>query len=129
MWRKLWEKRKSLDQVRSINSYLFGITKNLVINKIKENLVCNIGKAYIRNSQETEVDLNNEIAYKEFYNRVEKCLDELPERRREIFLLSRLEGLSYKQISAKLNITENTVDSQIRNALNFLRKKLDYNSL
>ncbi len=50
-------------------------------------------------------------------------IQQIPERRREIFVLSRFEGLSYKQIATKLNITENTVDSQIRNALSFLRKE------
>jgi RNA polymerase sigma-70 factor (ECF subfamily) len=55
--------------------------------------------------------------------KLQKLINEIPERRREIFRLSRFEGLSYKQIAERLNISENTVDSQIRNALAFLRKE------
>jgi len=50
-------------------------------------------------------------------------IQQIPDRRREIFCLSRFEGLSYKQIAERLKISENTVDSQIRNALSFLRKE------
>jgi RNA polymerase sigma-70 factor (ECF subfamily) len=55
--------------------------------------------------------------------KLQKLIDEIPERRRAIFRMSRFEGLSYKQIAERLNISENTVDSQIRNALAFLRKE------
>ena len=55
---------------------------------------------------------------------MEKHITELPERRREIFLCSIKEGLSYKEIAKKLNISENTVDTQIRNAINYLKSKM-----
>jgi RNA polymerase sigma-70 factor (ECF subfamily) len=55
--------------------------------------------------------------------KLQELINQIPERRREIFRLSRFEGLSYKQIAEKLHISENTVDSQIRNALAFLRKE------
>ena len=64
----------------------------------------------------------NPVAY-DTEEKLQKLINEIPERRREIFRLSRFEGLSYKQIAQRLNITENTVDSQIRNALNFLREE------
>jgi RNA polymerase sigma-70 factor (ECF subfamily) len=52
-----------------------------------------------------------------------ELIDQMPERRREIFKLSRFNGMSYRQIAERLHISENTVDSQIRNALAFLRKE------
>jgi len=48
----------------------------------------------------------------------------MPEKRREIYQLSRNEGLSYKEIAQQLGISENTVDSQIRKALDYLKENL-----
>ena len=59
----------------------------------------------------------------EMFSLMHRIIQKLPQRRRQIFNLSRFEGLSYKQIAAKLNISENTVDTQIRKSLQFLRKE------
>ena len=58
----------------------------------------------------------NEADYWEFQRYLSDKIDQLPERRREIFKLSKLEGKSYREIAALLNISENTVDMQMRSA-------------
>jgi RNA polymerase sigma-70 factor (ECF subfamily) len=55
---------------------------------------------------------------------VRKFIRNLPDRRRDIFLCSFDEGLTYKEIALKLSISENTVDTQIRNALEYLRENI-----
>ena len=57
---------------------------------------------------------------------VEKSLDKLPPRCREIFKLSRFEGLKNQDIAEQLGITKRTVELQISNALKFLRKDLSH---
>ncbi len=55
---------------------------------------------------------------------IKGIIELLPERRREIFILSRVSDMTYKQIAEHLGISENTVDTQMRRALSFLRERL-----
>jgi len=55
---------------------------------------------------------------------IEKEIQALPPRMREVFMLSRNEGLTHKQIAQRLGTSEQTVTTQIRNSLKVLRLKL-----
>ncbi len=121
---KVWENRAALDANQSISAYLFKIAKNLTLNEVKRRLCRDVYINYLQDKDNPPYDLNKEIAYNEFAAYLYKCIDSLPERRREIFLLNRHEGLTYKQIAEKLGISENTVDKQIRNSLDYLRGQL-----
>jgi RNA polymerase sigma-70 factor (ECF subfamily) len=85
-------------------------------------------KAYIEQlNNNRKFDFNTEeiIYFNDLAALLEKLINKLPPRRKEIFLLSRMDGLTYIEIAKKLDITENTVDTQIRKALDFLRQKLN----
>ena len=69
-------------------------------------------------------DLEKHIEDNELLGIINMLLQQVPARRLEIFRLSRDENLSYRQIADKLQISENTVDTQIRHVLHFLRTKL-----
>ncbi len=60
---------------------------------------------------------------KELESILQLGVEKLSQSRRQIFALSRFEGLSYKQIANKLSISENTVDTQIRKSLQILRQE------
>jgi RNA polymerase sigma-70 factor (ECF subfamily) len=64
------------------------------------------------------------LGYKELNHQIELAIDTLPARCREVFLLSRMHYLSYAQIAQKLQISPNTVETQIVKALKVLREKL-----
>jgi RNA polymerase sigma-70 factor (ECF subfamily) len=69
----------------------------------------------------------NHLSGAEIETLVTNAINSLPERCREIFVLSRLEGLRHKEIAARLNISTNTVEGQINIALKKLRAELkDY---
>jgi len=121
---KLWENRSQLNADQSLKAYLFKLTKNILINRIKKNLHKNEYTTYLKNNPMLLQEPYHDINYRELTRIVEQIIDSMPERRRRIFLLSRNEGLTYKEIAEKLNITENTVDTQVRNALNYLREQL-----
>ena len=76
-------------------------------------------------------ELYNEIYIEtELASKIEESITSLPEKRREIFRLSREEGLKYREIAKKLNISVKTVEAQISLAIKTLRDKLkDYSSL
>jgi RNA polymerase sigma-70 factor (ECF subfamily) len=121
----IWENRERLDSTRSFYGYLFRIARNKIYNHLRKNLNEQVYREYIINSNnssnnKTEADLD----LSELSNIIEETISRLPPRRKEIFMLSRSEGLTYREIGKKLNISENTVDTQIRNALDLIRQEL-----
>lgn len=121
---KLWLKKEAVNPEKDFQSYLFSIAKHLVLDHLKSAVNRKLYFVGDHFQQDLLADEGLESSLVEHAEeKLQQLIKEIPERRREIFLLSRFEGLSYKQIAERLNISENTVDSQIRNALNFLRKK------
>lgn len=121
---RVWLKKEAIDPEKDFQSYLFSIAKHLVLDHLKSAVnrkLYFVGEHFQQDLLE-EDGLEASIT-EETEAKLQKLINEIPERRREIFRLSRFEGLSYKQIAERLNISENTVDSQIRNALAFLRKE------
>ncbi|OEK04126.1 RNA polymerase sigma-70 factor [Roseivirga misakiensis] len=113
---KFWSNREKLDLNLSVDNLLFRIAKNLTLNKIRDNLKHKNGlelsdDLLIRNST------MEEVLFKEMESTLLKAIEGLPPRRKLIFKMSRLEGLSNKEISEQLNISVNTVEGQIRKAI------------
>ena len=121
----IWNQRKNLQINSSFLSYLFGIARHLIYRFIQQkiNHEAFIG-FYLYQNDEYSFITEEEVIFNELREKYQRLLENIPERRREIFKLSREEGLSYKAISKKLGISENTVDTQIRFALAFLREHL-----
>ena len=121
----IWEKRQSIDPAKSFSAFLFNIARNRFYDMLRKRLIesCYADDMLQQNHQFAD-DLEKQMEDREINVIVNRLLQQIPERRREIFQMSRNENLSYKQIAEKLQISENTVDTQIRNALNFLRKEL-----
>jgi RNA polymerase sigma-70 factor (ECF subfamily) len=121
----IWNQRKTLQISTSFITYLFGITRHMVCEYIQRKIN---HEAFVEFSLENNTEYSfiteDEILYNELQEQLKKYIEELPVRRREIFLLHRLNGFSYKEIANKLNISENTVDTQIRHSLNYLKAKI-----
>lgn len=122
---RLWTNRERLDADRPFAPYLFRIARNMVVDELRKNIehsvYLNEGTFYTdfgTNSTEQKIE------EAELQNWFKALLNKLPEKRREIFELNRLEGLSYKEIASKLNISENTVDTQIRRTLKLFREEI-----
>jgi len=121
---KLWEKREQLNIETSLKNYLFRSVKNLCINHIQHN------KTKIRHVQnvlsENETNFSDDDNYPEIdlSIKIEESINSLPEKRKEIFRLSRQEGLKYHEIATKLNISIKTVETQMSLAIKTLREKL-----
>lgn len=119
---RLWQKRDTINPGKDIQAFLFAIAKNLVLDHLKSA----VNRRIYFTGEYFQKDLLSEdqpeaISPAEAEKTLHTLIARIPERRREIFCLSRFEGMSYKQIANKLRISENTVDSQIRHALDFLR--------
>lgn len=123
---KLWEDRSEIDPVNSLSSYIFKITQNNCINKLRHHKV---ESKYIEIYKIVYVD-NHEISPfesligDELNERINKIIDRLPPECRKIFSLSRIEGLKYSEIAVLLGISVKTVEAQMSKALQILRTGL-----
>lgn len=121
----VWEKREILDISISVKAYLFKSTINQSLNHIKK--VSNINQREARYSSEAGEDVNSTeqiIALKETRQRIDAAINALPDGCRTVFILSRYEHLSYKEIASELGISVKTVENQMVKALKHLRKCL-----
>ena len=121
----VWETRQTIDPDKSFSAYLFSIARNRYYDMLRRRILESYYADYVlQQNNLVDNDLEKQIEDREISEIINRLLQQTPERRREIFRMSRDEDMSYKQIAAKLEISENTVDTQIRNVLNFLRKEL-----
>ena len=116
-WEKMVEGKK---EIENIKAYLYTIAHNRSLDYLsKEPLHVSL----------TETDVlegfisNEEIAECSFIEaRMWTAIDALPDRCREIFLLNKRDGMRYKEIAEKLQISVNTVDNHISKALRLVRE-------
>lgn len=125
---KLWDQREKMEIHTSIKSYLYRMVHNACLNKIKQWQIQSEHHEQIAyRSSFAENHVEQAVAHKELSRQIEVAIAALPERCREVFLLSRMQHLSYVQIAQKMQISPNTVETQIVKALKMLRIKLkDY---
>jgi RNA polymerase sigma-70 factor (ECF subfamily) len=125
---KLWDQREKLEIHTSIKSYLYRMVHNACLNTIKQWQTQSEHKEVIAYSSVSTANcVEQTVFHKELSHRIELAIAALPERCREVFLLSRMQHLSYVKIAETLKISPNTVETQIVKALKVLRIKLkDY---
>tara|TARA_R110000751_G_scaffold70813_1_gene143445 strand:- start:1362 stop:1967 length:606 start_codon:yes stop_codon:yes gene_type:complete len=121
---KLWTKRDTLEIRSSIKSYLYKSVYNLFINDYRkelrnENVLDKIHYEVLQQSIEEE-----EHSIKSKLDWVNKEIDSLPPKSKEIFVMNKRRGLTYKEISKILDISENTVESHISRALKRIRQNI-----
>lgn len=122
---KVWIKRESLNPNLSFRSYIFTITRNMNIKFLKKasnNL--KLREELFYRSQKSSNPTELMLAEAEMEKLKQQALDQLPPKRRQIFELSRNEGLSYEAISEELGISPHTVRNHMSKALETLRKIL-----
>jgi len=124
---KIWENRTTINHELSPDAYVFQIAKNSALDVLRQK-----ARRLLLEKQLTEKikisenldDGGNSLIDSDLKGFVERLMLNVPERRREIFRLRYEQELSYKEIAKQLNISENTVDTQIRRTLNYLRTQL-----
>lgn len=122
---KIWAIRNKLPTDIKLSSYLYQIVKNELINYISHSKVVDKYLESMSSYASTYIsDTDHVIREKQLQDIIEREIQNLPEKMREIFQLSRRQYLSHKEIAEKLGISEKTVKNQISNALNLLRHKL-----
>ena len=122
---KVWEKRTLIDQHLSFKSFLFSITYNETISWLrKEKSEKRRISEFIQASGTLTNETEQSIVFRDIVGIAAQLIDELPEKRKQIFILSREQGFSNKEIALKLGVSVKTVENQMTAALKYLREKL-----
>ena len=120
----LWEKRSAIEVGHEMEAYLTTSVRNRCLNYLRDQ------KKFDRDLLNFEGLLNDDcqpvdhLEVAELDNRIRQAVGELPEKCKEIFLLSRFENLKYQQIADKLGLSVKTVETQMSRALSHLRVRL-----
>lgn len=117
---KIWLMRTTLPEIKSFGAYMYRMARNAALDYCRRHKVnMPLSESY-DDSYVSEVD--EEFFAREAQAQMERRLASLPEKRREVFRLSRTEGLSNEEISEKLGISKKTVENHINHVLKDLRK-------
>lgn len=122
---KIWDNRLSLRTDTSFQSYLFTIAYNAIkksFNKKSKNEV--FKHQVLETFQNEEKPDDFEANYQLLLEKLNKVIDGLPERRKDIFIQRKKEGKAVKQIAAELNISVKTVENQITEAIKQIKREL-----
>lgn len=120
---KVWENRQSLKSEYSFRSYLFTIALNQ-IRKYYNKKAASLRYLESLSAETVTSEAGNNENYELALQKLNSIIDTMPPRRREIFIKSKLEGKSSKEIASELNITPGTVDNQVSEAIRFIRNQM-----
>lgn len=120
---KLWKKRSLIDTDKDLDGFLFILTKNLILNRLRVRT--------LQSLEETKVDIPDASVVSDIdtpYLReyIDRLISTLPPKQREAFLLRRHDHLSIKDISSVMNISESGVKRNINLALKFIKANLPF---
>ncbi|WEK20853.1 MAG: sigma-70 family RNA polymerase sigma factor [Candidatus Pedobacter colombiensis] len=126
LFTKLWIRREWPLTAENLIGYLYTLTKNRILDHFTHLKVEAKYIASLKNFMATGNDGRTDalVRENELNTQINKEIDALPRKMREIFVLSRKEQLTYKEIAQKLNTNENNVSKQVNNGIRILRKKL-----
>ena len=120
---RTWVLREKLDEKRSLKNYLLVAVRNEIYYYLRSEFK----KKHEELEEEAAVssfDINNAMSAKQMEVHISKIIAAMPERRREIFEMSRSQKLSNAEIAERLGISVRTVEKHIENALSDIRHKL-----
>jgi RNA polymerase sigma-70 factor (ECF subfamily) len=130
---QLWQNRQKIDPNKSVESLLFVSLRNRCLNYLKENsryAFDSLDEGFVPNEIQYlyQIDFTDkkEMPLEEqLVEALKKAIDELPERKREILIKSKIEGRKQKEIAEELGISIKTVEKHLRESKLELRQKLE----
>lgn len=130
LFTSLWISRESLNIHSNLSGYLYKGVRNRVLNQvarkqIESRYISSLGDFIDKGDFVTD----HLVRERQLAELIEKEIGSLPAKMREVFMLSRISNLSHKEIAEELSLSEQTVRTQVRNALRVLRVKLGLLSL
>lgn len=122
---KTWEQRKKINITSSLQNYLFKSVHNEFLNQYKKSKSTIILEQKYVDALDKSIQAYDDNSLVKAIERITKEIQKLPPKCKEVFLLSRKEGLTNIEISNHLNVSVKTVEAQITKAFSVLRKELN----
>lgn len=120
---KIWNRRASMQNVSDFSAYIFRMAKNAVMDFFEHSMVDARYRDMVAGASDiVSVDLSDLVSTEELAVLIQMAIEKMPPRRKEIFIMHRFKGLTYKEIAERLGISPKTVENQISAALTELRK-------
>ena len=117
----LWNKRKDVKK-ETLLSYLYTIANNLFLNEIKHKKVVADYEFNYKPSDYTNQNPEYVLEEKEFKEKLFRTIDSIPEKSRTVFLMNRIDNLTYGEIAERLEISKKTVEKRMQKALAVVRE-------
>ncbi len=121
---KIWTNRKEVKD-DTVKSFLYTIASNIIKNHFKhQKVVFNFQKNDQPNELSDETDSN--LRQEELNRKLQDALAEIPEKSREVFLMNRIEGLTYADIADRLGLSVKAIEKRMSEALSIIRSRISY---
>lgn len=118
---RIWENRQKVIPTASFNTFVITIAKRLIYNQIRHSI-------YMKNYSRDLLALSNEILTpgneKDLQQVIERSIKKLPEKCRQVYQKSRIEGCSNAEIASQMNISKSTVENHLNKALKALKQNM-----
>ena len=123
---KLWLNRVTLTTIENPAAWLNVVVSNTTSNYVRAQLRYELRiKNLLAETPDTE-EIWGDLDAKFTQALIDEAVSQLPAKRKQVFLLSRREGLSRKEIASRMNISENTVRNQLAEAIQFIQENLKH---
>ncbi len=124
---KIWKDRKKLNIKHSISAYLYQSVFHNSLQVVKRGKLNEKYIQYSLNQPRQDIDPVEILKYEELNRAFFQLMEELPEKRKLIFKMNRIQGLKYQEIADELSISLKAVEKNMALALQYFRENLgDY---
>lgn len=121
----IWKRRTELIISGALKAYLLKSVRNLSIRYIEKNIS---KKGFVASLslywKSPDMSTTHALEFRELESKLTRIVAKLPPKMQQVFVLSRHENLSYKEIAQRLGIAETTVKKQVSNALKMIRTEV-----
>ncbi|MGN1215405.1 MAG: RNA polymerase sigma-70 factor, partial [Candidatus Cryptobacteroides sp.] len=122
---RIWKLRESVSKADSFEKYLMRMVYNSYVNSVRKEQVERRFRDYsLPRTENSDVETDSLLLLDEMKRIIDGTIDAMPPQRREIFKMSRIQGLENREIARKLGLSVRTVEKHISNALLNLRISL-----
>lgn len=121
---KLWEKKEDVRK-ESVKSLLYTIAGNLCKNRFEhQRVVFEFAKNYTSGADSASPEFEMEL--KEFSEKLERAIGGLKDKERVVFLMNRIDGLTYNEIASNLGLSVKAIEKRMKKALEELKQTVEY---
>lgn len=122
---KIWIERESLRHISSLKAWIYKVSKNHILNRLKRIAIEDQAKDYfVKNYIDEDLATIQQLEHREYHKILQEAIQSLPAQQRRVFELARYENLTYEAIAQEMEISPLTVKTHMARALANLRTKM-----